>query len=117
MLLKCFHSRDRSLQMKLFNKFVRPILEYKSPVWSSHPVKEISVIKHAQKFFTKRLKGLKIVPYPHRLTVFNQPTLQSRRSRSDLTCLFKILNNFTDANLNSFHYFTNYNIGYSLPTR
>ena len=28
MLLKCFHSRDRILHMKLFHTFVRPILEY-----------------------------------------------------------------------------------------
>ena len=101
MLLWCFHSRDRILQMKSFNTFIRPTLEYNSPVWSSHLVKDISATKCVQEFFTKRLKGLKNVPYPHRLTILNQPTLQSRRSRSDLICLYKILNNFTDANLKS----------------
>ena len=30
--LRCFHSRDRNIQIKLFNTFVRPILEYASPV-------------------------------------------------------------------------------------
>ena len=25
MLLRCFHTRDRTLQMKLFNTFVRPV--------------------------------------------------------------------------------------------
>ena len=102
MLLRCFHSRDRILQMTLFNTFVRPIFEYNSPVWSPHLVKDIGAIKRVQKCFTKRLKRLKNVPHTHRLTILNQPTLQSRRSRSDLICLFKILNNFTDANLKSF---------------
>ena len=35
-LLKCFHSRDRNKQIKLFNTLVRPILVYNSPIWSPH---------------------------------------------------------------------------------
>ena len=97
MLLRCFHSRDRILQMKLFNTFVRLILAYNSFVWFPHLVKDTSATERVQKFFIKRLKGLKNVAYSHRLTILNQPTLQSRRSRSDLICLFKILNNFVDA--------------------
>ena len=108
MLLWCFFSRDRILQMKLFNTYVRSILECNIPLWSSHLVKDFSVIEHMYKFFTKRLKGLKNVPYSQRLTILNQPTPQSRRSRSDLFCQFKIINNLTDANLNSFfQYFVN----------
>ena len=30
-LLKCFHSRDRKLQIDLFNTFVRSVLEYIIP--------------------------------------------------------------------------------------
>ena len=48
------------------------------------------------KLFTERLKGL------IGLNIVNQPTLQFRRSRSDLIYLFNILNNLTDANLESF---------------
>ena len=59
MLLRCFHSCDRILQMKLFNIFVRPILEYNSPVWFPHLVKDICAIERVQKFFIKSLKGLK----------------------------------------------------------
>ena len=40
--------------------------------------------------------------YSHRWTILNQPILQSRRFRSELICLFKILNNFSDVNLKSF---------------
>ena len=29
-LSRCFHLRDRNIQIKLFNSFVRPILEYAS---------------------------------------------------------------------------------------
>ena len=45
MLLRCFHSRDRILQMKIFNTFVRPILKYNSPVWSPNFIKNIRAIE------------------------------------------------------------------------
>ncbi len=101
MLLKCFHSRDRVLQIKLFNTFVRPILEYNSPVWSPHFVKDIVALERVQKYFTKNLRGLRHMSYEQRLAILNQPTLQSRRHRADLIFLYKILHNMVDANLKS----------------
>ncbi len=101
MLLKCFHTRDRDLQIKLFNTFVRPILEYNSPVWSPHMLKDITAIERVQKFFTKNLRGLRNIPYKQRLIILNQSTLQSRRIRADLIYLFKILHGFVDMNLKS----------------
>ena len=56
-LLRCFHSRDRILQMKLFNRSARPILEYNSPVWSPYLIKVISSIAREQNFFTNGLKS------------------------------------------------------------
>jgi hypothetical protein len=99
MLLKCFHTRDHDMQIKLFNVFVRPILEYNSPIWSPHLTKDINVIEKVQKFFTKNLRGLKNLPYSHRLATLKQPTLQSRRLRADLIYLFKILNGYVDKDL------------------
>jgi exonuclease III len=102
MLLKCFHTRDYDLQIKLFNTFVRPVLEYNSPVWSPHLVKDIAIIERVQKYFTKNLRGLRKIPYLQRLTILGQPTLQSRRTRADLIYLFKILNGYVDNNLKKF---------------
>ncbi len=99
MLLRCFHSRDRVLQINLFNTFVRPILEYNSPVWSPHFVKDITTIERVQKYFTKNLRGLKLIPYKQRLVMLNQPSLQSRRVRADVIYLFKILHGLVDTNL------------------
>ena len=74
-LLRCSHSRDRELQIKLFYRFVRPILEYNSPVWSPHLKQNIKTIEQVQKFFTKNLRVLKNIPYIQRLLVLNQPKL------------------------------------------
>jgi hypothetical protein len=102
MLLKCFYTRDRDLLIKLFNTFVRPILEYNSPVWSPHMAKDITVIERVQKHFTKNLQGLNNLPYMQRLAILKQPTLESRRSRADLIYLFKILSGLVDVNLKKY---------------
>lgn len=99
MLLKCFHTRDRVLQMKLFNTFIRPVLEYNSPVWCPHMIKDITVIEKVQKYFTKNLRGCKYLTYKQRLSILKQPSLQSRRIRADLIYLYKILHDFVDAEL------------------
>jgi len=61
MLLKCFHSRDRNLQMQLFNTFVRPILEYNSPLASmvSSPSKKYRCIRKSSKILYKKTKRIK----------------------------------------------------------
>ena len=75
-LLKCFHTRDHDMQMRLFNAFVWTILEYNFPVWSPHLTKNINFIEQVQKFLTKNLRGLKNLPYNYRPAVLKQPTFQ-----------------------------------------
>jgi hypothetical protein len=99
MLLKCFYSRDRNFQIKLFNTFVRPVLEYNSPIWSPHLLKDIAAIERVQKFFTKNLRGLKNLSYTERLSILNQPSLATRRIRTDLIFLYKILHGLVDTDL------------------
>jgi len=36
LILKCFCSCDKDLSMKAFCTYVRPLLEYSTPVWSPH---------------------------------------------------------------------------------
>ena len=43
-LLRSFHSRDRDLQIKLFNCYVRPSLKFNSPIWSLHLKHDIVAI-------------------------------------------------------------------------
>ena len=64
-------------------------------------IKDVTVIERVQKYFTKNLRGLKCLPYKQRLNILKQPSLQSRRIRSNLIYLYKILNGFVDANLKS----------------
>ncbi len=101
MLLRCFHSHDRILQVKLFNSFVRPILDFNSPIWSPHLLHDVHVIERVQKYFTKHLSGLKHESYTQRLFLLHQPSLQQRRIATDLIFLYKILHGLVDNTLQS----------------
>ena len=72
LILKAFHSRDRSLMVKAYCTYVRPMLEYCFPVWSPHTSCQINRIEKVQRFFTKRIAGLWSVPYDKRLDVYTQ---------------------------------------------
>ena len=55
LIFKCFHSRHRATLFKAFTTYVRPLLEYATPVWSPYAITNITKIESVQRSFTKRL--------------------------------------------------------------
>jgi exonuclease III len=102
MLRRCFLSNDTATLTWAFKVFVRPILEYASPVWSPHLIKDIVLIESAQRRFTKLLPGLYDVPYMDRLNVLGMESLELRRLKADLKLTFSILHNLTKVNPTTF---------------
>jgi hypothetical protein len=90
LILKCFHSRDRSLLVKAYCTYVRPLLEYCSVIWSPHCQYLIDKIEGVQRFFTKKLDGLCEVPYCTRLVLLQLESLEYRRLVCDLALCYKI---------------------------
>jgi len=103
LILKCFSSRNkdilRDILLKAYITYVRPILEYCSPVWSPHLKNLIHKIESVQKFFTKRLPGLWNLPYPKCLQLLNLHSLEYRRISYDLTLCYQFLNGYCDTAL------------------
>ena len=99
LILKCFHSRDPKVLMKAFCTYVRPLLEFSSEVWSPHHKYLIDKIESVQRFFTKRLAGLRVLSYSERLNILGLQTLECRRLIHDLTLCYKILNGLCDASV------------------
>ena len=54
-----------------FNAYVRPILEYASPIWSPHTQKDIDLLENVQRRFTKSISKLHYLPYTTRLSSLN----------------------------------------------
>jgi len=59
LIIKCFQSRDRALLLRAYCTYVRPLLEYWTPVWSPHHSYLINKVEGVQRSFTKRMSGLK----------------------------------------------------------
>jgi len=90
LILRCFLCRDPSVLFRAFVTFVRPVLEYCSPVWSPVYKCDIDQIEAVQRRFTKKLNGLKSMSYEQRLKTLNTESLELRRLKSDLILMFKI---------------------------
>jgi len=67
LIVKCFHSRHRATLLKAFITYVRPLLEYATPVWTPYSVKDVTKIESVQQSFTNRLPGLSNLPYTKHL--------------------------------------------------
>ena len=73
--MRCFHSRDPGVLTKAFVVYVRPTVEYCSPVWSPCTVLNINNIESVQRTFTKRLSGMRSLSYNGRVEFYLYPTV------------------------------------------
>ena len=69
LICRCFQSKNPSLLSSALTSYVCPILEYLSPIWSPHSVKDIDIIENVQRRFTKLFPHLRSLPYSTRLTL------------------------------------------------
>jgi len=99
LILKCFQSRDRKLLLKAFCTYVRPLLEYCTPVWSPHHSYLVHKVEGVQRSFTKRIHGLKTLSYIDRLDKLAIDSLERRRLNQDLLLCYKLLHNLCDSSI------------------
>lgn len=104
-IFNTFKHHDISFYMHLYKVYVRPILESNTQIWSPCLKFNIDNVESVQRYFTRRLPGLRGVTYVDRLFGLNLETLEARRIKSDLLLCYKVIHGFTKLNLprNSFH--------------
>ena len=90
---RSFSYLDKEMLLILYKSLVRPHLEYASTVWTTTNKKERINIENVQRRATKILPTTKLLSYPERLKFLGLPSLQYRRSRSDMVETYKIINN------------------------
>jgi len=71
LIKRYFKSRDSRLLFRACTVFVRPLLEYCSPVWNPHYHCDIEKIESVQPRFTKYIGGFKNLSYRERLLRLN----------------------------------------------
>jgi len=89
LILTSLESRNPQWLFRAFTVFVRPLLDYCSPVWAPVYKTDINLIESVQRRFTKRLHGLTDISYYDRLVILdNADTLEIRLLKMDLIMLF-----------------------------
>ena len=102
LIFRSFVTRDVHILVRAFSTYVRPILEYCTPIWSPYLLKDINKIEGVQRYFTRRLFPDKQYSYAERLVLTNLDTLESRRIKYDIIMCFKIINNLVDIDHSNF---------------
>ena len=104
LLSRCFLSKNANLLQRAFTSFVRPTLEYASPIWSPHLTKDILLLEKVQRRFTKSIRSIHSLPYESRLDKLKLDTLSLRRTNIDLCTCYRIIHHLTP--LDPSHFFT-----------
>ena len=102
LLFRGFVTKDAVFLKKCFITYVRPILEYCSPTWSPYLLCDIDKLERVQKYFTRRISGLKEYSYSERLFILNLESLELRRLYSDLKMYFLITHKLIDLDYSDF---------------
>ena len=85
--------------MRAYKTYIRPILEYYTQIWNPYLISEIVKIENFQKYFTKRLPGMKTLNYNDRLQRLKLESLELRRLEADLMMDYKIVHEIVDLKL------------------
>ncbi len=106
LIFLAFYSRKPSFLVHMFKTFVRPVLEYASPIWSPYLKKDIDLLERVQKYFTRRIPGL-TGDYFERLQTLKLKgaeleVLELRRLELDLIITYKIIHSLVDLSFSNF---------------
>jgi ribonuclease P/MRP protein subunit RPP40 len=93
LMFKVFRRLDFETFKKLYKVYIGLLLEYANVIWSPHLQRDVDTLEKIQRRATKRVAGLRSIPYATRLQMLDLPTLQRRRRRGDLIWAHKILTN------------------------
>ena len=78
--------------MTLYKSMVRSHLEYCCPLWHPSKISDIALIESVQRDITRKIYGISRLSYWDRLKTLGLFSLQRRRERYILICMWKILN-------------------------
>jgi hypothetical protein len=102
-----FTYRTQEIIIPLYTSLVRPILEYAVQVWSPQFRKDIIRLERVQARATKLIPNLRLLSYENRLEMLNMMSLETRRLRSQLIEVYKIIHGIDKLDFEQFFSFSN----------
>ena len=94
--------------INIFTTYIRPILEFNSPIWSPHLLFQIQMIEKIQRNYRKRAFercGIPFTNYQDRLKKINLFSLADRRKFLDLIFMYKLINGHYATKLDAFFHY------------
>ena len=110
LILKYFRSRDSQLLVRAFCKFVRPLVEFSSIIWSPFTAIDINRMESVQRSFTKAIKNLRFSTYKEHLVNLCLDSLQCRLVKADLVFCYILIHGLVNINATKFFTFQPYPI-------
>src|SRR5690606_25256582 len=108
LIFRIFRSKDHKIYLKAYKSYVRPKLEYASPVWYPRLISNVNILENVQRRFTKRVfrrcfpSEVRNDSYSQRLEVLSLPTLEIRRAHADLLMVHDLVHHQPQQVLESF---------------
>ena len=104
-ILRTFQSKDIRTLINLYKTYIRPIMEYNSPIWTPNLIQDNNRVESVQRYFTRRLcqnNNIKYQDYNHRLQILNLESLKTRRIKQDIILMYKIYHSLIDIKFSDF---------------
>ena len=90
-IARAFHYRDRHVFVRLYVQYVRPHLEFCTPVWAPWTEGDKSALEKVQKKAIGMVSGLSGRDYETRLKELGLQTLEERRHQADMCTVHKLM--------------------------
>ena len=96
---KSFAKFDCNLLRSLYSIFIRPLLEFAVPVWSSHLRGDLDMIERVQRGATKLIPLVFNFDYEEFLEALSLTTLADRRQRGDAIQMYTFIHELNEIGL------------------
>ena len=83
--------KSKEVISKLYNSYVRPLLEYCAQVWTPYLRKDIYIVEKVQRRTIKMISGFEGKSYEERLKKLGMYSVERRFLRWDMIQVYKIL--------------------------
>ena len=77
-ILRNFICRNPKFSSRLFVVYIRPLLDYASPIWSPNSIELINRLEGVQRMYTNRIPSIAHLSYNDRLTYLGLQSLEAR---------------------------------------
>lgn len=111
-ILRAFKTTNVKTLFCLFVTYVRPLLEYCTPLWSPYKKAQIDALERVQRSFTARIfarAGIFRLSYKTRLSKLAATSLSFRRLMYDQDLVYKIMTRRIELKIQDFFSLSNFN--------